>query len=206
MRPQNIANTERPSIVRAALGYSDRYQSDAELDSLRPLHSTPRAIPNYPRTPTSSSQRHAAFNPLGNQGTVRSRLAARSQNMETHYQETIAERRGLRKSVCVDFNGGREEGGNGRARKRRYGIDRVNSYDTGCAIHDAETPFSEGIHSRQTFGLRAMTHSLLFMHWLGLQRTTVPSSVESMGQMGEGSGAETQGDSGYGGKRCHFFG
>ncbi len=89
---------------------------------------------------------------MGDQGTVPSALEACSQNTETAHPTTIVEWSELRDSVCIESNGGRE-GGNGPARKRRCRKDRMNSYDTGCVIDDAATPFSEGKHLDKAFGL-----------------------------------------------------
>ena len=64
--------------------------------------------------------------------------------MDTPRLTAMAERTGLRKSIYVDPIEEDGEDSNRPASKRRCGVDRVNDYDTGCAIDDAATPFSEG--------------------------------------------------------------
>ncbi|KAL9633634.1 MAG: hypothetical protein Q9164_004585 [Protoblastenia rupestris] len=80
---------------------------------------------------------------LRGQDTIHPASDARAQNTETPCPTPLAERTGLRKSVCIDPHG--EEGGDGTRplSKRRCGVDRTNGYDTGRTIDAAVKPLSE---------------------------------------------------------------
>lgn len=77
--------------------------------------------------------------------------------METPCSAAIAERPRLKKGLCIGPGGKYGEDGNRPARKRRCGVDRVDGYDTGCSIDDADTPFSEGTQLLKTLDLREVT-------------------------------------------------
>lgn len=109
-------------------------------------------MPNCLPTLISSSERCDVYSQLGDQGAVRSAPETFLRNIEIPPPTVATEQRGLRKTFSIDPCG--QEGGEDErpARKRRFGIDRVDEYDTGGSIDDAGTHFSEGTR----FDLRAM--------------------------------------------------
>ena len=125
------------------------------MDPLRPLISTPSAIPDYPQTYTSSSVRHNTLTPLGDQRTSQLVLEGDSQHLRTPYPTAIGEETGSRNNVYIDRNRGEEKGGNRCARKRRCHGGRANGYTTGCEMEDTATRFSDGKHLHENFGLQA---------------------------------------------------
>ena len=204
MQPQYITNTERPSFVRAALGYSDGYYSERESDPFRPPDLPPSAIPDYPQTFTSSSGRHDTLSPLADQGTAQFVLDAPSQSLKTPCSTAIGKQTEAMQNAYIDPNKGEEGGGNKCARKRRCGVGRANGYNTGCEIEDTATSFPDSRHLQETVSLEAGW--LTFCAMAGFpERTSIPSPAEPRGLMGEGCGAEDQGDSAYDGKHWGFF-
>lgn len=152
-----LANTGRPPIVRAALGYTSQYQRDIELDSSQPRYSTSNSVPVDLRMAASSSRCGVSFKSLGDQRNALSVSESYPPNIEMPCPTTTIKQSGLKKSSCIDLNGHEGQHGSRRARKPRCGIDRLDDYNAGGSVDDAATPLLEGTELRRTFELQATT-------------------------------------------------